>query len=102
MELYIVDGTYELFRSHFGYPSRISPGGTEVGALKGYITHLNSLKKQYKYLCVSFDSTVESFRNELYGGYKSSNNIDPDILNQFPLAEEVTKLLGITLLSMMK
>ena len=48
MELYIVDGTYELFRSHFGYPSRISPGGTEVGALKGYITHLNSLKKQYK------------------------------------------------------
>ena len=102
MELYIVDGTYELFRSHFGYPSRISPGGTEVGALKGYITHLNSLKKQYKYLCVSFDSTVESFRNELYEGYKSSNDIDPDILNQFPLAEEVTKLLGITLLSMKK
>ena len=102
MELYIVDGTYELFRSHFGYPSRISPAGTEVGALKGYITHLNSLKKQYKYLCVSFDSTVESFRNELYEGYKSSNDIDPDILNQFPLAEEVTKLLGITLLSMKK
>ena len=102
MELYIVDGTYELFRSHFGYPSRISPGGTEVGALKGYITHLNYLKKQYKYLCVSFDSTVESFRNELYDGYKSSEDMDPDVLNQFPLAEEVTKLLGITLLSMKK
>ena len=51
-------------------------------------------------MCVSFDSTVESFRNELYDGYKSSNNIDSDILNQFPLAEEVTKLLGISLLSM--
>ena len=102
MEFYIVDGTYELFRSHFGYPSRISPDGIEVGALKGYITHLNSLKKEYKYLCVAFDSTVESFRNELYQGYKSSNDMDPDILNQFPLAEEVTKLLGITLLSMKK
>ena len=100
MELYIVDGTYELFRSHFGYPRRTSPNGTEVGALKGYINHLTSLKKQYKYLCVSFDSTVESFRNKLYDGYKSSNDMDPDILNQFPLAEEVTKLLGITLLSM--
>ena len=100
MDLYVVDGTYELFRSHFGYPSRVSPDGTEVGALKGYITHLKSLKKQYKYLCVSFDSTIESFRNELYDGYKSGNDIDPDILNQFPLAEEVTKLLGITLLSM--
>ena len=102
MDLYVVDGTYELFRSHFGYPSRVSPDGTEVGALKGYITHLKSLKKQYKYLCVSFDSTIESFRNELYDGYKSGNDIDPDILNQFPLAEEVTKLLGITLLSMRK
>ena len=51
-------------------------------------------------MCVSFDSTVESFRNELYDGYKSSNDMDPDILHQFPLAEEVTKLLGITLLSM--
>ena len=102
MDLYVVDGTYELFRSHFGYPSRVSPDGTEVGALKGYITHLKSLKKQYKYLCVSFDSTIESFRNDLYDGYKSGNDIDPDILNQFPLAEEVTKLLGITLLSMRK
>ena len=102
MELYIVDGTYELFRAYFGYPSRISPDGIEVGALKGYITHLKNLKKQHKYLCVAFDSTVESFRNELYNGYKSSNDMNPDILNQFPLAEEVTKLLGITLLSMKK
>ena len=100
MDLYIVDGTYELFRAHFGYPSRKSNEGTEVGALKGYINHLQSLRKNNQYLCVSFDSTVESFRNKLFAEYKSSNHIDPEILQQFPLAEEVTELLGITLLSM--
>ena len=100
MDLYIVDGTYELFRAHFGYPSRKSNEGKEVGALKGYINHLQSLRKNNNHLCVSFDSTVESFRNQLFTEYKSSNHIDPEILQQFPLAEEVTELLGITLLSM--
>ena len=100
MDLYIVDGTYELFRAHFGYPSRKSNKGQEVGALKGYINHLQSLRKNNHYLCVSFDSTVESFRNKLFSEYKSSNHIDPEILQQFSLAEEVTELLGITLLSM--
>ena len=100
MDLYIVDGTYELFRAHFGYPSRKSNAGKEVGALKGYINHLQSLRKNNNHLCVSFDSTVESFRNQLFTEYKSSNHIDPEILQQFPLAEEVTELLGITLLSM--
>ena len=100
MDLYIVDGTYELFRAHFGYPSRKSNEGKEVGALKGYINHLQSLRKSNNHLCVSFDSTVESFRNQLFTEYKSSNHIDPEILQQFPLAEEVTELLGITLLSM--
>ena len=99
MDLYIVDGTYELFRAHFGYPSRKSNEGKEVGALKGYINHLLSLRKNNNYLCVSFDSTVESFRNKLFTEYKSSNHIDPEILQQFSLAEEVTELLGITLLS---
>ena len=100
MNLYVVDGTYELFRAHFGYPSRKSDKGKEVGALKGYINHLQSLKKNNEYLCVAFDSTVESFRNKLFTEYKSSNHIDSEILQQFPLAEEVTELLGITLLSM--
>ena len=100
MDLYIVDGTYELFRAHFGYPSRKSNEGKEVGALKGYINHLQSLRKNNNHLCVSFDSTVESFRNQLFTEYKSSNHIDPEILQQFSLAEEVTELLGITLLSM--
>jgi len=100
MEIYIVDGTYELFRAHFGYPSRKTKKGKEVGALKGYINHLQSLKKNYEYLGVAFDSKVESFRNEIFKDYKSSKNIDKDILEQFSLAEEATKLLGITLLSM--
>ena len=100
MEIYIVDGTYELFRAHFGYPSRKTKKGKEVGALKGYINHLQSLKKNHEYLGVAFDSKVESFRNEIFKDYKSSKNIDKDILEQFSLAEEATKLLGITLLSM--
>ena len=100
MKLYLVDGTYELFRAHFGYPSRKTKQGKEVGALKGYINHLQSLKKNYEYIGVAFDSKVESFRNEIYREYKSSKNIDKEILDQFPLAEEVTELLGLTLLSM--
>ena len=100
MEIYIVDGTYELFRAHFGYPSRKTKNGKEVGALKGYINHLQSLKKDYKYLGVAFDSKVESFRNEIFKDYKSSRDIDKNILRQFPLAEKATELLGITLLSM--
>ncbi len=100
MEIYIVDGTYELFRAHFGYPSRKTKKGKEVGALKGYINHLQSLRKNYEYLGVAFDSKVESFRNEIFKDYKSSKDIDKDILEQFSLAEKVTELLGITLLSM--
>ena len=100
MKIYLVDGTYELFRAHFGYPSRKTKQGKEVGALKGYINHLQSLKKNYEYIGVAFDSKVESFRNEIYREYKSSKNIDKEILDQFPLAEEVTELLGLTLLSM--
>ena len=99
MELYIVDGTYELFRAHFGYPSRTSPTGQEVGALKGYINHLQSLQKKYSYLAVCFDSTVESFRNDLYVDYKSSKGVEEEVLNQFSLTEEVTKLLGIQLIA---
>ena len=100
MKIYLVDGTYELFRAHFGYPSRKTKQGKEVGALKGYINHLQSLKKNYEYIGVAFDSKVESFRNEIYREYKSSKDIDKEILDQFPLAEEVTELLGLTLLSM--
>ena len=100
MKLYLVDGTYELFRAHFGYPSRKTKHGKEVGALKGYIYHLQSLKKKYEYIGVAFDSEVESFRNEIYNEFKSSKNIDKEILDQFPLAEKVTELLGLTLLSM--
>ena len=100
MDFYIVDGTYELFRAHFGYPSRKTDKGKEVGALKGYINHLQSLKKNYEYLGVAFDSKVESFRNEIFKDYKSSKDIDEDILGQFSLAEKATELLGITLLSM--
>ena len=99
MELYIVDGTYELFRAHFGYPSRTSPTGQEVGALKGYVNHLQSLQKKYSYLAVCFDSIVESFRNDLYVDYKSSKGIEEEVLNQFSLTEEVTKLLGIQLIA---
>ena len=100
MEIYLVDGTYELFRAHFGYPSRKTKKGKEVGAVKGYINHLQSLKENYEYIGVAFDSKVESFRNEIYSDYKSSKNIDNEILDQFPLAEKVTELLGLTLLSM--
>ncbi len=97
MKLYLIDGTYELFRYYFGAPKRQAPDGTEVGAvtalLRGTWSWLN--RETITSAAVAFDTVVESFRNGLYAGYKSSAGIPPDLLSQFPLAEEALKALGL-------
>jgi 5'-3' exonuclease len=104
MKIHLVDGTYELFRSHFGAPPKKAPNGQEVGATLGLVRSLMLLLSdpEVTHVAVAFDHVIESFRNKIYAGYKSSVGIDPVILNQFPLAEAAVKTLGLVTWPMVK
>jgi 5'-3' exonuclease len=97
MKIYLVDGTYELFRNHFGAPRRLAPDGREVGATLGLLRSLLKLLATpgITHVACAFDSVIESFRNSLYPGYKSGAGVDPNLLAQFPLAEEAVSALGL-------
>jgi 5'-3' exonuclease len=97
MKIHLVDGTYELFRSHFGAPPRRDPGGREVGASVGLLRSLWLLLSTpgVTHVACAFDHVVESFRNDLYAGYKTSAGVDADLLAQFDLAEPAARALGI-------
>lgn len=97
MQVHLVDGTYELFRAHYGAPSRTAPDGREVGAVHGLVASLLSLLAEdgVTHVAVAFDSVIESFRNDVYVGYKTSEGVPPELLAQFPLAEAATAALGV-------
>ncbi len=104
MKIHLVDGTYELFRSHFGAPPKKSRDGMEVGATLGLVRSLMLLLSdpEVTHVAVAFDHVIESFRNKMYAGYKSSAGVDPVILNQFPLAEKAVSALGLVVWPMVK
>lgn len=97
MKIFLVDATYELFRSYFGAPSRENSEGQEIGAVYGMVRSLFSLLNHpdVTHLACAFDHVVESFRNDLYSGYKTSDGIVADLLAQFPVAEQACRLAGI-------
>ncbi len=97
MKLYIVDGTYELFRAHFSQPTRLAPDGMHVSAIRGLIISLMSLIKdeEVTHIAVAFDSSIKSFRNEMFSNYKDGSDTPDELLMQFPLAERVVESLGI-------
>ena len=97
MKIHLVDGTYELFRAYYGVPSVLSPDGTEVGAVRGLVQTLLSLLRQdaVTHVGCAFDSVVESFRNKMFSGYKTSDGMPEDIKNQFALAERAARALGV-------
>lgn len=97
MKIHLVDGTYELFRSFYGPPPKKAPDGREVGATVGLVRSLLVLINDTgaTHLGCAFDHVVESFRNDLYEGYKTGEGIDPNLFSQFPLAEEAVTKLGI-------
>ena len=97
MRVHLVDGTYELFRAYYGAPSRAGRDGAEIGAARALLGSLLSLvtKEGATHVAVAFDHVIESFRNELFAGYKTGEGIDPDLLAQFPLAEAVVRALGM-------
>ena len=97
MKIHLVDGTYELFRAHFGAPPKKAPDGREVGATLGLVRSLMLLlsSSDVTHVAVAFDHVIESFRNKLYAGYKTGAGVDPNLLAQFPLAEKAVSALGL-------
>ena len=97
MNVHLVDGTYELFRAYYGPPPRKSPTGMEVGATVGLLRSLYALLRSdgVTHVACAFDTVVESFRNQLFDGYKTGEGIDPDLMAQFPLAERASAALGL-------
>src|SRR5687767_6593075 len=104
MNIHLVDGTYELFRNHFGAPPKQSVSGQEVGATLGLMRSLLMLLQSpgVTHVGVAFDHVIESFRNDLYTGYKTSEGVDPNLLAQFPLAEEAVAALGVVVWPMVE
>ena len=94
---YLIDGTYELFRMFFGAPPASDPQGREVGATRALLRSLATLLKrpEVTHVGAAFDHEIRSFRNDLFDGYKTGEGIEPTLLAQFPLAERVTRALGI-------
>jgi len=104
MKIHLVDGTYELFRNHFGAPPKKAPDGREVGATLGLLRSLLMLLTSpgVTHVGVAFDHVIESFRNKLYPGYKTGEGVDPDLLAQFSLAEEAVSALGVVVWPMVE
>lgn len=103
MEIYLVDGTYELFRHYYAVPSAHDADGREVGATRGVLRSMvGMLKNGVTHLAVATDHVVESFRNGLWAGYKTSEGVEPELLAQFPLLEEVLAAAGITVWPMVE
>ena len=104
MNIHLIDGTYELFRNHFGAPPKKAPDGQEVGATLGLLRSLLALLAgpEITHVACAFDHVIESFRNELYPGYKTGAGVDPDLLAQFPLAEEAVSALGLVVWPMVE
>jgi 5'-3' exonuclease len=104
MDVHLVDGTYELFRAYYGAPGTRTADGREVGAARGLARSLLGLLRNEgaTHVAVAFDHVVESFRNELFDGYKTGEGIEPELFAQFPLAEEVAHALGMVVWPMVE
>jgi 5'-3' exonuclease len=96
MDVYLIDGTYELFRHYFALPSHQNQAGEEVAATRGELAYLLSLLESgVTHIGVATDHVVESFRNQLWDGYKTGEGIEPRLLAQFPLLEEGLVAMGV-------
>ena len=104
MQLHLIDATFELFRAFYGQPSSRAPDGMEVGAARGLIRSTIPLLRDpaITHLAAATDHIIESFRNQLFPGYKTGEGIDPALWAQFPLAEEALRALGIVVWPMVE
>src|SRR5246500_1692093 len=96
MDVYLIDGTYELFRHFFAMPAMADVNGQEIGAVRGVLASVVSMiEKGATHLGVATDHVVESFRNDLYPGYKTSEGVPAELLSQFPILEEALESMGV-------
>jgi 5'-3' exonuclease len=97
MKIHLVDGTFELFRSYYGSPSSKTADGFEIGAVRGLLRSMLALLAEpgVTHVAIAFDHVIESFRNDLYPGYKTGDGIDPKLFAQFVPAEDACRALGI-------
>lgn len=104
MKLHLLDGTFELFRAHFGVPPARDAQGRPVGALRGILATVLSLLREPEvtHVACAFDHVIESFRNRLFAGYKTGEGIDPDLLAQFEPAERAVAALGVVVWPMVE
>ena len=103
LEVYLIDGTYELFRHYYALPSARDADGHEVAAVRGVLASvLGMVRGGATYVAVATDHVIESFRNDLWAGYKTGEGIEPDLLAQFPLLEETLAAAGVTVWPMIE
>ncbi len=103
MDLYLVDGTYELFRHYYALPKAQDADGWEVAAVRGVLSSvLGMIRGGATHIAVATDHVIESFRNDLWSGYKTSEGIEPDLLAQFPVLESVLSAAGVVVWPMVE
>ena len=103
MDVHLVDGTYELFRHYYAVPAARDADGREVGAVRGVVASiLGMIRQGATHVAVATDHVIESFRNDLWAGYKTGDGIDPALRSQFTLLEETLVELGVTVWPMVE
>ncbi len=103
MDVHLIDGTYELFRHFFAVPSSKDETGNEIGAVRGVLgSVIGMIETGATHLGVATDHVIESFRNDLYEGYKTGEGIDPDLRSQFVPLEEALRALGVVVWPMVE
>jgi 5'-3' exonuclease len=101
--VHLIDGTYELFRHYHALPSARDRDGREVAAVRGVLASvLAMINGGATHVGVATDHVIESFRNQLWPGYKTGDGIEPDLLSQFPLLEESLAALGVAVWPMVE
>ena len=96
MDIYLIDGTYELFRYFYAVPSSKDASGQEIGAVRGVLgSILTMIEGGATHIGVATDHVIESFRNDLYRGYKTGEGVDPELLSQFPILEKALQSMGV-------
>src|SRR3954470_16625290 len=103
MDAYLLDGTYELFRHFFALPPHLDQEGRDVAATRGVLgSVIGMLESGVTHIGVATDHVIESFRNGLWPGYKTSAGMDPRLLLQFPLLEEGLQAMGVVVWPMVE
>ena len=103
MDIYLVDGTYELFRHFYALPAHVNARGEEVAATRGVLNSIaGMLESAITHIGVATDHVIESFRNNLWSGYKTSEGVDPRLMAQFPLLEEALQTMGVVVWPMVE